>query len=52
MVDQRKKIEQGILYGQKNNKVIIYNMSEMLKVAAKDRDNLLGDLSKLEKSMK
>ena len=52
MVDQRKKIEQGKEYGFKNNKAIYYNMTEMLKIAGKDRANMLDELGKFDKNCK
>tara|TARA_B110000285_G_C14605854_1_gene372747 strand:- start:33 stop:338 length:306 start_codon:yes stop_codon:yes gene_type:complete len=52
IVDQRKKIEQGKMYNSKNNQSIFYNMQEMLKLAASDRDKLLAEMAKMDKNAK
>ena len=40
------------MYNSKNNQSIFYNMQEMLKLAAVDRDKLIAEMAKMDKNAK
>ena len=40
------------MYNSKNDQSIFYNMQEMLKLAAVDRDKLIAEMAKMDKNAK